>query len=299
MDLAQYDVIVPVWSFGIQHRAALQAVLAAVAQGVGLATFHGGIDWFADRDYARMIGGHFVFHPPSNQYTVVIDDPSHPITLDLADFCVATEQYYFHVDPGNHVLTSTPFGDLRMPNTWVRTYGTGRVLLLFIGAYDRRAGTGPGSVAAAQRYSLGGTGLSRFGIAGRGHGLAHSQDPIPILRIGNLDVVGAAGQQAHLVAGPLDERYGAVLTPAGLLCLHMGVKQRSAAIGVRRLQCNDFCARQRSCKCAIAHQREPIAYPQFGIERGGAMLAGSRKYGCKVVGARERPGNLVQQHQWT
>ena len=68
MDLAQYDVIVPIWSFGIQHPAALQAVLAAVAQGVGLATFHGGIDWFADRDYARMIGGHFVFHPPSNRY---------------------------------------------------------------------------------------------------------------------------------------------------------------------------------------------------------------------------------------
>jgi type 1 glutamine amidotransferase len=127
MDLAQYDVLVPVWSFGIQHREALQAVMAAVAQGVGLATFHGGIDWFVDRDYARMIGGHFVFHPPSNQYTVVIEDPSHPITLNLADFCVATEQYYFHVDPGNQVLTSTLFGNLRMPNTWVRTHGAGRV----------------------------------------------------------------------------------------------------------------------------------------------------------------------------
>ncbi len=45
----------------------------------------------------------------------------------MGDFSVATEQYYFHVDPGNHVLTSTLFGDLRMPNTWVRTYGRGRV----------------------------------------------------------------------------------------------------------------------------------------------------------------------------
>ena len=127
LDFAQYDVIVPIWSFGIQHPAAMQAVLAAVSQGVGLATFHGGIDWFADRDYARMIGGHFVFHPPSNKYTVAIDDPGHPITQGLADFSVDTEQYYFHVDPGNHVLTSTLFGDLHMPNTWVRTHGKGRV----------------------------------------------------------------------------------------------------------------------------------------------------------------------------
>jgi uncharacterized protein len=127
IDLVQYSVIVPIWSFGIQHPAPMQAVLSAVAQGVGLATFHGGIDWFADRDYARMIGGHFVFHPPSNQYTVMIDDPGHPITQGLPNFSVATEQYYFHVDPGNRVLTSTLFGDLHMPNTWVRTHGKGRV----------------------------------------------------------------------------------------------------------------------------------------------------------------------------
>jgi uncharacterized protein len=127
IDLAHYDVIVPIWSFGIQHAAAMQAVLAAVEQGVGLATFHGGIDWFADRDYARMIGGHFIFHPPSHRYRVVVEDHAHPITQGMADFEVDTEQYYFHVDPGNHVLTSTSFGDLRMPNSWVRTYGRGRV----------------------------------------------------------------------------------------------------------------------------------------------------------------------------
>lgn len=127
MDLLQYSVIVPIWSFGIEHPKALQAVLSAVTHGVGLATFHGGIDWFTDREYARMIGGHFIFHPPSNQYTVVIEDTGHPITLGQADFTVATEQYYFHVDPGNHVLTSTFFDEMRMPNTWVRTYGSGRI----------------------------------------------------------------------------------------------------------------------------------------------------------------------------
>jgi type 1 glutamine amidotransferase len=126
-DLRQYDVLLPVWSFGIQHPEALAAVLGAVEAGVGLATFHGGIDWFAMRDYARLIGGHFVFHPPANPYTVVVEDRTHAITQGMADFAVETEQYYFHLDPANHVLTSTYFGDLRMPNTWVRTYGRGRI----------------------------------------------------------------------------------------------------------------------------------------------------------------------------
>jgi type 1 glutamine amidotransferase len=127
MELGAFDVIVPVWSFGIQAPAALQAVLAAVAGGVGLAAFHGGIDWFADREYARLIGGHFVFHPPSNRYRVVVEDRGHAAAQGIDDFVVETEQYYFHLDPGNHVLTSTDFDGLRMPNTWVRTYGQGRV----------------------------------------------------------------------------------------------------------------------------------------------------------------------------
>jgi type 1 glutamine amidotransferase len=127
LELAQFDLLVPVWSFGIQQPAALQSVLAAVDQGVGIATFHGGIDWFAHRDYARMIGGHFVHHPPICRYQVTIEDRMHPATRGLEDFAVETEQYYFHLDPGNHVLTSTRFGDLRMPNTWTRTYGRGRV----------------------------------------------------------------------------------------------------------------------------------------------------------------------------
>lgn len=126
-ELLRYDVLVPIWSFGIEHPAALSAVLAAVEAGVGLATFHGGINWFAMRDYARLVGGHFLYHPPPNPYTVVVEDRTHPVTQGLADFAVETEQYYFHLDPANYVLTSTWFGDLRMPNTWVRTHGRGRV----------------------------------------------------------------------------------------------------------------------------------------------------------------------------
>ena len=74
-----------------------------------------------------LIGGHFIHHPPSHRYAVQITDPTHPITAGMSDFVVDTEQYYFHVDPGNAVLTTTRFATMVMPNTWVRSYGQGRV----------------------------------------------------------------------------------------------------------------------------------------------------------------------------
>ena len=42
LDLAPYALIIPVWSFGISHPAAMNSILQAVQQGTGLATFHGG-----------------------------------------------------------------------------------------------------------------------------------------------------------------------------------------------------------------------------------------------------------------
>ena len=74
-----------------------------------------------------MVGGHFVYHRPINNYTVEIPRIDHPITAGLTTFELEDEQYYLHVDPGNHVLTTTRFGTTTMPNTWVRTYGAGRV----------------------------------------------------------------------------------------------------------------------------------------------------------------------------
>ncbi len=45
----------------------------------------------------------------------------------MTDFEIRTEQYYLHVDPANSVLATTRFGNIIMPNTWVRNYGRGRV----------------------------------------------------------------------------------------------------------------------------------------------------------------------------
>ena len=47
----------------------------------------------------------------------------------LNDFTVPnTEQYFLHVDPGNHVLATTTFDDgVVMPAVWTRQWGKGRV----------------------------------------------------------------------------------------------------------------------------------------------------------------------------
>lgn len=129
LDLTPYAAIVPVWSWGSEPGEALPLLLAAVEQGVGLATFHGGIDWFVDWRYAYLIGGHFLFHPPEPiAYSVHFSDRTHPITAGQADFAITTEQYYLHVDPGNQVLATTCTDQgVIMPVAWVRSHGAGRV----------------------------------------------------------------------------------------------------------------------------------------------------------------------------
>ena len=77
-------------------------------------------------------------------YTVNVKDHSHPIAKDIPDFEVASEQYYMHTDPGNHVLASTRFptagvdgphvaNPCEMPVVWTKRYGAGRVFFNSLG----------------------------------------------------------------------------------------------------------------------------------------------------------------------
>lgn len=120
-------------------------LLAAVKSGVGFAGWHGGaIDSFRNNtEYQWMTGGQWVAHPGNciPSYTVTVEDPQHEITQGIESFELTdTEQYYIHVDPGNHILYSTVFsgqhGDASlykqgtvMPYAWTRGYGAGRVFI--------------------------------------------------------------------------------------------------------------------------------------------------------------------------
>jgi type 1 glutamine amidotransferase len=91
-----------------------KGLLDAIRAGTGFAGWHGGvIDSFRKHtEYQWMTGGQWVAHPGNciPDYVVDIVDRDHPITAGIDAFTLRdTEQYYMHVDPGNHVLCATTF----------------------------------------------------------------------------------------------------------------------------------------------------------------------------------------------
>ena len=143
-ELVRYDLIVPIYSMGSIEDAEAKSLCAAVESGVGLAGYHGGMgDSFrTNTNYQFMTGGQWVAHPGNIvSYQVNIVDKSDPITEGVEDFNYQSEQYYMHVDPGNHVLATTTFsGDycpwiqgVRMPVAWKRMHGRGRVFYSSLG----------------------------------------------------------------------------------------------------------------------------------------------------------------------
>jgi uncharacterized protein len=142
--LSRLSLIVPIWTMGTIESEQLQPLTDAVAGGVGLAGFHGGMgDAFrAAPEFQIMVGGQFVGHPDGiKEYEVTIADKDDPITAGLNDFRVTSEQYYMHVDPSNHVLATTTFhpetapwlDGVIMPVVWTRRWGAGRVFYSSVG----------------------------------------------------------------------------------------------------------------------------------------------------------------------
>ena len=137
------SLVVPIWTGGEITREQEKGLLDAVASGVGIAGWHGGMcDSFRkNTEYQWMTGGQWVAHPggcvPSYRVHIVVRD--HPITRGISDFTmVSTEQYYMHVDPSNNVLATTEF-DSRcvMPAVWTRTWDKGRVFYTSLGHTDK------------------------------------------------------------------------------------------------------------------------------------------------------------------
>lgn len=142
------DLIVQCWTMGTITKEQERGLLEAVKGGVGLAGWHGGlIDSFRNNtEYQFMTGGQWVAHPGNViDYTVNIAVHDDPITADLADFRMHSEQYYVHTDPLNEVLVTTTFtmesgaqyapwiDGATVPVVWKRRYGAGRVFVCTLG----------------------------------------------------------------------------------------------------------------------------------------------------------------------
>lgn len=147
--MASLDLIVHNWTDFMPPATGAwsERVRAAVARGVGLAGWHGGLcDAFrGDVVWQLMTGAQFVGHPNHGApYDVVITDREHPLTAGVGSFTMRdTEQYYLLADPGSHVVAVTAFGDdpkemgcqpgAIMPVAWTRRWGAGRVAYSAIG----------------------------------------------------------------------------------------------------------------------------------------------------------------------
>jgi hypothetical protein len=142
--LLTFNLIVPMWTMGSITTDQVNGLLEAVASGVGIGGWHGGMgDSFRQNtDFQFMVGGQFVAHPGGiRDYRVQITNPDHPIVNGIADFVMHSEQYYMHVDPSNQVLATTTFdGSIYpwiagtiMPVVWTRQWGKGRVFYCSLG----------------------------------------------------------------------------------------------------------------------------------------------------------------------
>ncbi|MFW5657094.1 MAG: ThuA domain-containing protein [Bacteroidota bacterium] len=142
--MQKQDLIVQVWTMGKITKDQEQGLLNAVKNGAGLAGWHGGLgDSFRENvEYQFMVGGQWVAHPGGViDYKVNITDKSDPVTKEIPDFAMHSEQYYMHVDPNVKVLATTTFSDEHaswikgcvIPVLWKKTYGKGRVFYSSLG----------------------------------------------------------------------------------------------------------------------------------------------------------------------
>lgn len=142
--MSNLNLVVPIWTMSQISQEQERGLLDAIAGGVGLAGWHGGMaDSFRNSvDYQWMVGGQWVAHPGNIiDYEVNITNHEDPITAGLDDFKMHSEQYYMHVDPSNEVLATTTFNTevapwvngTVMPVVWKRMWGKGRVFYSSLG----------------------------------------------------------------------------------------------------------------------------------------------------------------------
>lgn len=154
--MATVDLIVQVVTMSTIEADELKGLRTAIANGTGMAGWHGGIaDSYRSSDgYLQLIGGQFAHHQARARpeelkgeaadnyvrYTVDIrpERSGHPIVAGLDDFELETEQYWVLSDDYNDVLATTtiPARDfdgwnrpITCPAIWTREWGQGKIFV--------------------------------------------------------------------------------------------------------------------------------------------------------------------------
>lgn len=156
--MSGYDLVVQCLTMASATVDEVDGLRDAVAAGTGLVGWHGGIiDSFrASTDYLQLVGAQFAAHPhasedrgrtdvePYRDYTVRITQAgtNHPVTRQMQDFDIRTEQYWVLSDGLNEVLADCSLvpgpGDewhrpATMPVAWTRKWGAGKIFATSLG----------------------------------------------------------------------------------------------------------------------------------------------------------------------
>lgn len=141
--LREFDLLVPIWTFGELTDQQIDDLLGAVADGLGMVAWHGAASSFLNsRSHKFMLGGQFVGHPGGEQLRYPVRFLGNdPLVQGLEDLAVVSEQYYLLIDPAVKVLATTSIdgaefawvAGVTMPIAWKRAWGKGRVFYCALG----------------------------------------------------------------------------------------------------------------------------------------------------------------------
>jgi uncharacterized protein len=153
--MAGVDLVMQCMTMSTIEKDELAGLTGAVANGTGIAGWHGGIaDSYRNAaDYLQMIGGQFACHPPKKaeertgeqsdyfipyRVEMLPAAADHPITQGIGDFDLVTEQYWVLSDSYNDVLATTTVAShewepwqrpITAPAIWTRQWGQGKVFV--------------------------------------------------------------------------------------------------------------------------------------------------------------------------
>ena len=140
--LSRVDVLVLIWTYGEITDEQTQALIHAVQGGMGLMAWHGATSAFlANRPYKFLLGGQWVDHPGGDHVAYRINFSEDPLTKDIADIDVVTEQNYYLIDPSVKILAKTHIQSkdkpwiygIEVPVAWKKDWGEGKVFYCALG----------------------------------------------------------------------------------------------------------------------------------------------------------------------
>jgi uncharacterized protein len=133
-ELSKFNLcILYVDSFGKKlSQQHIKGLLTYVLNGGGLLVIHNGLSYQDNAEFAQLVGGKFVSHPPYQMLNYRVEKVKHPILEGVEDFEMTEELYTFDIDNfSNHeILLYASNLELTMPAAWVKNFGEGKVVYL-------------------------------------------------------------------------------------------------------------------------------------------------------------------------